>query len=128
MAEKQVIEEVKYTFTRGELLELGDELARAADDVREIEARKKELTASITAELKKANGRVFTLAGKIRDRHEMREVQCIAYFGVPRAGLKTIRRADTQEELRQEAMTAEEMQQGLDFGSSTTTGPDTPTQ
>jgi hypothetical protein len=115
MAEKQVIEKVRYTFSRTELLELGDELARAADDVREIEARKKEATSAISAELKKANGRVFTLAGKIRDRYEMREVQCIAYFGAPLAGMKTIRRADNGEELRQEAMSTEEMQADLDF-------------
>lgn len=126
MAEKQVIREVKYTFSRTELLELGDELARAADDVREIEARKKEATSAISAELKKANGRVFTLAGKIRDRYEMREVQCIAHYGVPRPGLKTIRRADNGEDLGEEAMTAEEMQQGLDFGA--TSGSNTPTQ
>jgi hypothetical protein len=127
MAEKQCTEEVKYSFTRTELLELGDELARAADEVREIEARKKEATAAITADLKRANGRVFTLAGKIRDRCEMREVQCIAHYGKPRAGLKTIRRADNGEEVRTAAMTTEEMQEGLDFGS-TTSGADTPTQ
>jgi hypothetical protein len=117
MAEKLVIEELKYTFTRAELLELGDALARAADDVREIEARKKEATSAISADLKRANGRVFTLAGKIKDRSEMREVQCIAYYGVPRAGMKTIRRADSGEDVREVAMTAEEMQQGLDFGA-----------
>jgi hypothetical protein len=127
MAERRVVAEVKYTFTRAELLELGDDLARAADDVREIEARKKEATSAISAELKRANGRVFTLAGKIRDRYEMREVDCIAHYGVPRAGMKTIRRADNGEQVREEPMTAEEMQQGLDFGT-TTTGPETPTQ
>ena len=121
MSERLVIEEVKYVFTRAELLELGDELARAADDVREIEARKKEATSAISAELKKANGRVFTLAGKIRDRYEIREVNCIAHYGVPRAGMKTIRRADNGEEIRQEAMSSDEMQQGLDFGASTDT-------
>lgn len=128
MAEKQVIEEVKYEFTRSELLALGDELARANDEVRELEARKKEATSQISAELKKADGRRFTLAGKIRDRYEMREVQCIAYFGVPRAGMKTIRRADNGEELHQAPMTADEMQAGLDFGSTAEGGTDTPTQ
>jgi hypothetical protein len=126
MAERSVIAEVKYTFTRGELLELGDELARAADDVREIEARKKELTSAVTAELKKANGRVFTLAGKIRDRHEMREVTCIVHYGSPRPGMKLLTRQDTGEVVREEPMTTEEMQEGLDFGPGT--GPTTPTQ
>jgi hypothetical protein len=127
MAERQVVEEVRYTFTRAELLELADELARAAGDVSEIEARKKEATSAISAELKKANGRVFTIAGKIRDRYEMREVQCIVYYGRPAPGQKTIRRSDNGEE-RHEPMTAEELQQDLDFGSSTTTGPVSPTQ
>lgn len=118
---------VEYRFSKAELLALGDDLARAADNVREIESRKKELTATISAELKAANGKVFTLAGKVKDRFEMREVPCIAYFGVPRAGLKTIRRADTGEDVRTDSMTAEEMQQGLDFGS-TTGETKTPTQ
>ncbi len=128
MTEKSVMAEVRYQFSRAELLELGDDLARAAETVREVENRKKEMMADIAAELKHANGRVFALAGKIRDKFEFRETQCIALFGVPRAGMKTILRADTRAEERVEPMTEAEMQQGLDFGTTAEGATETPTQ
>ncbi len=118
MTEKRVMHEVKYQFSRTELLELGEKLARATDEVRAVENGKKEVMADIAADLKRANGRVFSLAAKLKDKFELREVECIATYGVPRAGLKVLRRADTGEELEPEPMTADEMQRGLDFGST----------
>lgn len=118
MTEKQIQHEVKHQLNRGELLELGEELARATDELREIERRKKEVMADITADQKRADGRVSLLARKIKDKWEWRKVACIATYGVPRAGLKTIRRADTNEEIESVPMTADEMQQGLDFGTT----------
>lgn len=118
MAEKQVMKEVKYPFSRAELLELGEELARATDELREIERRKKQVNSDLAAEQKRADGNVFLLAVKLKDRYEYREVACLAVYGVPRAGMKTLKRTDTGEQLEPEPMTAEEMQQGLDFGTT----------
>ena len=118
MTEKQVMKEVKYPFIKAELLELGEELARATDELREIERRKKQITSDLAAEQKRADGNVFLLSKKIKDKYEYREVECIAIYGVPRAGLKTIRPVDTRLNEFTEQMTADEMQQGLDFGTT----------
>jgi len=118
MTEKQVMHEVKHQLTRHELLELGEELARATDDLREIERRKKEVMADLAADLKRADGRVSMFAGKIKDKWEWRTVQCIAAYGVPRAGQKTLRRLDTNEEIETLSMTESEMQACLDFGTT----------
>ena len=128
MTEKQVMAEVKYPFDRAELLELGDDLARATDAVSEIEGQKKQVMADLSADLKRANGRVFTLARKIKDKFEYREVQCTAVYGVPRAGMKTIRPVDTRLEEYSEPMTADEMQQGLDFGTTAEGAAENPPQ
>lgn len=128
MTEKQVMHEVRYAFSRGELLELGDLLARATDAVSDVETRKKEVMADLTADLKRANGHVFSLARKVKDKFEFREVQCIAAYGVPRAGLKTLRRADTGEEVETMPMDESEMQQGLDFGTTAEGAAEPPTQ
>ena len=128
MVEKQVMAEVKYPFSRAELLELGESLAQATDELREIERRKKEVAADLAAEQKRADGRVFSLAKKVKDKFEYREVQCIAVYGVPRAGLKTIRPIDSRLEEFSEPMTADEMQQGLDFGTTAEGAAEPPTQ
>ena len=128
MTEKTVMHEVKYAFSRTELLELGETLARATDEVSDIEARKKEVMADLSADLKRANGRVFALARQVKDKFEYRQTACIAAYGVPRAGLKTLRRADTGEEIEVLPMDETEMQQGLDFGTTAEGGAEGPTQ
>ena len=128
MTEKQILHEVKHKFDRTELLELGEELARATEELREIERRKKEIAADLASDQKRADGRVAALAGKIRDKYEFREVACIAIYGVPRAGMKTLRRSDTGEELEPVPMTASEMQAGLDFETPAEGAVEPPTQ
>ncbi len=128
MTEKNVLAEVKYPFSRTELLELGERLARATDEVAAIEQGKKQMMAEITSDLKKANGKVFALAAKLKDRFEYREMPCIAVYGSPRAGMKTILRADTREEDHTEPMTESEMQECLDFGTTAEGPAQTPTQ
>ena len=129
MTEKKVMHQVKYAFSRAELLELGETLARATDEMREIDRRKKQAAADLAAELKRADGDVFLLSTKLKDKFEFREMPCIAVYGQPRAGLKTILRADTREEVETLPMDEYEMQEGLDFGSTAEgAAPETPTQ
>jgi hypothetical protein len=128
MVEKRVMAEVKYPFNRAELLELGEELARATDELREIDRKKKEVAADIAAEQKRADGHVSALAGKIKDKFEYREVECVVIYGAPRAGLKTVRPVDSRLEEHTESMTADELQAGLDFGSSVDGSAEAPPQ
>jgi DNA relaxase NicK len=128
MTEKRVMHEVRYAFSRAELLELGEELARATEELREIDRRKKQAAADIAAEQKRADGQVAVLAGRIKDRFEFRQAECIAVYGLPRAGMKQILRADNREFVCEEAMDEAEMQQGLDFGTTAEGVTETPTQ
>ena len=66
MTEKKVMKEVKYPFIKAELLELGEELARATDELREIERRKKQVASDLAADQKRADGNVFLLAKRSR--------------------------------------------------------------
>lgn len=128
MTEKQVMVEIKCPLSRTELLEIGEELAQATDELREIDRRKKEVAADMAADQKRADGRVFLLAKKVKDKFEYRQVPCIVVYGIPRAGLKTIRPTDTRLDEFTEPMTADEMQQGLDFGTTAEGAAEPPTQ
>lgn len=122
------MQRVKYPFNKAELLDLGEELARATDELREIDRRKKQVTSDLAADQKRADGEVFLLAKKVKDKYEYREVQCLVVYGVPRAGLKTIRPVDTRLDEFTEPMTADEMQAGLDFGTTADGPVESPTQ
>jgi hypothetical protein len=115
MAEKRMYESIKYTFGPTEIRELGEGLAREAQCVFDLKAQKKSVMASLTASIEAANKRVADLTTKINNGYELREVECLAMMETPRPGMKRIIRLDTNETVREEAMTMNEMQQGFGF-------------
>jgi hypothetical protein len=113
--DKRLYESVKYVFTRVEITELGEALAREAQTVFDLRDQKKTMTAELGAAIKSAEGRVGALTDKINFGFEMREVECMVLMETPRPGMKRIYRVDTQETLREEPMTAQEMQGAFGF-------------
>jgi hypothetical protein len=117
MKSGKVIEPVKYPFTRDEIRQLGADLARATWAAIEIEAQKKIAMADFASDKKAIDARRAELALKIERGFEMREMECLVYWSMPKPGFKTLVRADTGECVREAAMTPDEMQRLLDFGA-----------
>lgn len=97
---------------------MGQKLARENQNVYDLEARKKEIDAELSAQIKAANGRCSDITTKLNNGYEMREVEVIVLFDTPKTGIKRVVRIDTNEQLREEAMTLEEMQRGFGFDSA----------
>lgn len=114
--QKRQYEAVKFTFGPNGLQELGQGFARETQNVYDLETRKKEVDAELAAQIKSANARVAETTRKLNNGYEMREVEVLVMMDEPKSGIKRIIRADTNEHLRDEAMTLEEMQRGFGFG------------
>jgi hypothetical protein len=110
-------ENVEYRFSSDELLALGQELARHNQQIYDLRAEKMTVVGSLSASIKEWEKRAADLTGKIERRMELREVEVVAVMDKPRAGLKTMVRADNGVELRVVVMTLEEQQATLDFGN-----------
>lgn len=112
-------EAVKFTFGASDIQELGQKLARETQNVYDLEKEKKELDAVLAAKIKAANNRVAEVAEKLNNGYEMREVEVLVLYDTPRSGIKRLIRIDNNEQLREEAMTLEEMQRGFGFDNPT---------
>jgi hypothetical protein len=115
MTDKRQYESLKYVFNANELRDLGEQLAREAQRVFDLEAEKKATTASYGASIKAANNRVADLAEKMNNGYELRDVECMVMLEDPRPGQKRIIRLDTNETVRVEPMTMGEMQNSFGF-------------
>lgn len=113
--EKRDFEHIKYTFTQDEIRQLGEGLAREAQSVIDLKVQKTSVTATFTGQIKTAEKRVADLTTRINNGYELREVECLILMETPRPGLKRIIRMDTNETVREEAMTMQEMQSNFGF-------------
>lgn len=108
-------EQVRYIFSADELRELGSMLAREAQGIYDLRQQKLEASAAISARIKAADGRAAKLTEKINNGYELREVEVMQVLEEPRPGMKRIIRVDTGEHLRDEPMSAAEMQSSFGF-------------
>lgn len=113
--EKRQYESIKYTFDPTEIRELGESLARETQTVTDLRAQKTSSAAALGAAIKSAEKRTSDLSQRINNGYELREVECMVLLEVPRPGMKRVIRIDTNETVREEAMTVAEMQSGFDF-------------
>ena len=113
--DKRQYESIKYTFDKTEILELGQALAREAQTVFDLREQKSSTAAELSGQIKIAEKRVGDLTDKINRGYELRETECLIMLEVPRPGMKRIIRIDTNEMVREEAMTAQEMQGSFGF-------------
>lgn len=115
MTDHRLYESIRYVFTPDEIRELGEALAREAQTVFDLRAKKSTTAAAFGAQIKDADQRVADLTDRINNGYEMREVECMTLMETPRPGMKRIIRIDTNEAIRDEAMTAAEMQRSFGF-------------
>lgn len=119
MANGKTSEYLKYEFTRAELAEKSQELARHTQLRDQLEQQKREIDKQLAAQIEAAISQVKVLAQHVSTGYEMRMVDCILHFHAPKEGRCTIERADNGELIRERAMTSEEMQESLQFGEAT---------
>jgi len=124
MRDTRLYEAVKYIFDPTEIKELGEALAREAQTVFDLKDRKSSVDAELTAQIKAANSRVAELTTKINSGFELREVECMVLMETPRPGMKRIIRLDDNSIVREEAMTASEMQSSFGFNEGEDSRPE----
>jgi deoxyribodipyrimidine photolyase len=111
----RLVESCRYNFTAEEIRHLGESLAREAQNVFTLRQEKKEISQSYASRIEEANGKVAALTDKINQGYEMRDTECRVELDRPRRGAKSIVRVDTGAVVREEAMTAAEMQEAFRF-------------
>ena len=111
----QQFEDLPYPFTRDELRQLGEDLARANQKVYTLRGDKKTTVASLEAAIKLAEHEAAALTQKINEKSELRSTEVAYLLDTPRIGMKTLQRLDTQEEVRVEGMTEFDRQTSLAF-------------
>lgn len=119
MSNKRLYESLRYDFSQREIVELGDQLARETATVSELEKRKSAVAAELGAEIKKAHTNAQDLAQKIIQGFELRDVECLSVMDEPRPGWKQVIRIDTNQLVREEQMSREELQGSFGFREPT---------
>ena len=113
-------EYLKYSFSRAEREENARTLARKTQALDEIEARKKQLTADLKAEMEAACVEVQKLARWVNDEYDYRIIDCEWTLHTPRTGMKRLARLDTGDVVKEVAMNTPEMQENLPFEEKAT--------
>ena len=111
----KIFEAVRYPFSDEERLGLGEALARENQVIYDLRDEKKDVTTQMAAQIQSAEKRAADLTTKINLGFEMREVECMWMLEEPRPGMKRLIRLDTNTMVRDEPMTAAEMQQSFGF-------------
>ena len=113
MSEEVLIKEyLKCHLTEKEKTELSAKIAKAISDRSSAEAKLKEVSASIKAQIAQLDAEISEKALQINNGYEYRNVECRMDKDY-RLGTVTITRLDTGEVIRERPMTAEERQMEL---------------
>jgi hypothetical protein len=108
-------EPLKYPFSQDEIRQLGEALARESQNVMTLHETKSSTAAAFAAQIKQGQEKMAELTQKINNGYEIRDVECLILMETPRPGMKQLRRIDTSEWVRDEPMTAAEMQGEFGF-------------
>jgi len=113
MSEEILVKEyLKCLLTEKEKTELSAKIAKAISDRTSAEAKLKEVSASIKAQIAQLDAEISEKALQINNGYEYRNVECRMDKDY-RLGSVTITRLDTGEVIRERPMTAEERQMEL---------------
>jgi hypothetical protein len=112
---KKVSEYLKYQFSMDETRENAKSLARKAQELVELELKKKQLAADLKSEMETASAIHAKLARWVNDEYDFRMIECEVRLDSPVSGMKSTWRIDTGELIKEERMSPEELQQSLNF-------------
>ena len=113
MQTKKTQEYLKYEFSPNEARENAKKLARAIQQIAELELKKKQIMADLKSEADTAASDSAKLARWVNDGFDYRQIDCEVVFHAPREGYKTLIRLDTYEHVKNEPMTWPEKQDNL---------------
>lgn len=94
MPHKTIKMNLRCLLTDEEKLSLGNELADATNDLREIENDKSRVTSDFKARATAVEATISIASNKLRSGYEHRDVECKVQFDDPKPGKKTIYRQD----------------------------------
>jgi hypothetical protein len=110
----ETIRNLKCTLTPDETRIYGQDLAKENASRDEAEERKKEIDAQLKAEIESHSTKALSLARKINNGYEYRDVKCEIIHDY-REGTVTTTRLDTKENVEHRVMTAEERQTKMEL-------------
>jgi len=109
----KVVREVRIKLTDAELRKTGDQLADAHQCLAALALEEKSAKQGFKSRRESLNQEIEEAGEKIREKSELRPIDCIVYFDTPRKGLKTIKRADTLETVAEERMIGPDLERPL---------------
>lgn len=95
--------QLSCVLSRDELLEAGDRMAQAQQDLAEVQQRRKEVVSQLKADEELCNARLNKAGSMIATRREVRPVQCHVIINRTQ-GTRTVYRNDTGETLEHGAL------------------------
>ena len=109
--EKPCEEYLPCVLTSEEFLDRSKKLAKANEDAEDLIKRKKDVTADFSAQQKKIEAKIGVLSRVVSSGKEYRnDVKCVWVFNYT-TGVKGLKRLDTQEIVKEGAITQQERQQ-----------------
>ena len=108
-------EYLRHDFTDAELSEFARDLARSNRTRTSLELKKKAVDSAIKSEIEAENQIIARLSQFIGEGHDWREIDCLVILDTPEPGKKTIRRTDTNADVKVLAMTEADRQMVLDL-------------
>jgi hypothetical protein len=105
----------KYKFTDAELLEIGQHLAEATENLEALKEEKKKVVSDFAAKISAAQADANVAVNQLRSGWEHREMACTIHFDVPAKNRKSYIRDDTGETVGNEPMDEHDRQAQLDF-------------
>jgi len=112
---KKITEYLRYDFTRIELVERAQDLARTLQEIQRLEDNLASLKKSIQSQVAEQEAKRNRLSNCVAAGYEMRDVACEVRFNLPSSKLKTIIRVDTYATVNIMAMDSYECQEELNF-------------
>lgn len=106
---------LRYTFTDAEILEIGRQMAQAAQQRDRVEDERKSVMAQLKSRHEEASAKINLCSTRISAGYEMRSIMCEVHYDKPSTGRKTLYRLDNGEMVGIEDMSSEERQLQLRF-------------
>lgn len=104
--------QLPVVLTGDEKIEIGQALAREAQDLEDAIARKKEVGAQMTADVEAHRAQVNRKSQLLNNGYEIRDVKCVETCDFA-TGIATVVRKDTGEVARRREMREDELQREL---------------
>ena len=106
------IEQCKYQFSKIELIEIAEILARKLSEAETKEAEKKDVASQFATQIKTLQNEMSALAACVRNKYEYRGIECDVLLDYKNNAVNYVRQ-DTGETVRTRVMTATERQEEL---------------